>query len=82
MLAVTIADTFYSQLTANDGSFDTRRSAQALHHAVRAVRDKVPTVPSLWAAYLHAGLTDVEVITVRYHLLGYRFSCRSFDATM
>jgi CHAT domain-containing protein len=36
---------------------DTDRAAVALHHAVRAFRDdrQLHALPSLWAAYLHAG---------------------------
>ncbi|WP_369263629.1 CHAT domain-containing protein [Streptomyces sp. R35] len=61
--AVTIADTFYTRLATDSGALDTSRAAEALQHAVRAVRDghglpggltRVHT-PSLWAAYLHAG---------------------------
>jgi hypothetical protein len=53
-LAVRVADTFYTALTMNY-TIDTRHAAQALHHAVRAIRDELPATPSLWAAYLHAG---------------------------
>lgn len=31
-------------------------AARALHETVRAVRDEFPGTPSLWAAYLHAGV--------------------------
>jgi CHAT domain-containing protein len=31
-------------------------AARALHETVRAVRDEFPGTPSLWAAYLHAGI--------------------------
>jgi hypothetical protein len=54
-LAVEVADVFYTTLRADDGTLDTRQAAQALHTAIRAVRDKLPATPSLWAAYLHAG---------------------------
>ena len=54
-LAVHVADTFYSALATGDNTIDTRHAAQALHHAVRAIRDQRPETPSLWAAYLHAG---------------------------
>ncbi|MGH3374889.1 MAG: CHAT domain-containing protein [Actinoallomurus sp.] len=53
--AVTIADIFYTGLTTGDGALDTARSAYALHHAVRTVRDTFGGTPSVWAAYLHAG---------------------------
>jgi CHAT domain-containing protein len=54
-LAVTIADTFYTALHTENDTIDTSRAAHALHHAVRAARDKLPRTPSLWAAYLHVG---------------------------
>ncbi|MEU6615534.1 CHAT domain-containing protein [Streptomyces parvus] len=54
-IAVTVADAFYTGLRSDSGRLDTRRSAHALHAAVRAVRDAYPATPSLWAAYLHAG---------------------------
>ena len=54
-LAVRVADTFYAALTTGPDTIDTRGAAQALHHAVRAIRDELPATPSLWAAYLHAG---------------------------
>ena len=54
-LAVRVADTFYTALTTGPDTIDTRGAAQALHHAVRAIRDELPATPSLWAAYLHAG---------------------------
>ena len=54
-LAVTIAGAFYTALRASDGTLDTSRAAVALHHAIRAARDRFPATPSLWAAYLHAG---------------------------
>jgi len=54
-LAVDIADAFYTALTLDDGTLDFSRAANALHDAVRAVRDRFPRTPSLWASYLHAG---------------------------
>jgi hypothetical protein len=54
-IAVNVADSFYSNLRAGDDTIDTNRSAQALHAAVRAVRDKYPATPAIWAPYLHAG---------------------------
>jgi hypothetical protein len=56
-IAVTIADTFYTRLRADPDNpdLDYARAAQALHHAVRALRDQFPNLPALWAAYLHAG---------------------------
>ncbi|MFF1840035.1 CHAT domain-containing protein [Streptomyces sp. NPDC058231] len=62
-IAVTVADAFYTHLTTDQHTVDTDRAADALHHAIRAVRDghDLPgdldrtRTPSLWAAYLHAG---------------------------
>ncbi|MFJ9848385.1 CHAT domain-containing protein [Streptomyces sp. NPDC101150] len=54
-LAVTAADTFYSHLRTDDRPLDTRRSALALHHTVRSLRDRFPRAASLWGAYLHTG---------------------------
>jgi CHAT domain-containing protein len=53
--AVTIASDFYTGLHTSQGTLDTNQAAYALHHALRAARDKYPTSPSHWAAYLHAG---------------------------
>ncbi|MBT3150005.1 CHAT domain-containing protein [Streptomyces sp. CHD11] len=53
--AVIVADSFYTQLHTSDNVLDTRRAAEALHNAVRAVRDANPRIPSFWAAYLHSG---------------------------
>jgi hypothetical protein len=54
-LAVSVADSFYTGLCTSDGALDTNRAAHALHHAVRAARDRLPASPSLWASYLHVG---------------------------
>ncbi|MFE7352764.1 CHAT domain-containing protein [Streptomyces sp. NPDC057543] len=62
-IAVTVADSFYAHLRTPDGTIDTSRAAQALHQAVRGIRDghDLPgqlnrtRTPFLWAAYLHAG---------------------------
>jgi tetratricopeptide (TPR) repeat protein len=54
-LAVTIADTFYTDLRTSPSTLETGQAARALHKAVRAARDQLPRTPSLWAAYLHAG---------------------------
>jgi hypothetical protein len=40
--AVRIADTFYATLTTRPTSIDTTGAAQALHQAVRAIRDELP----------------------------------------
>jgi tetratricopeptide (TPR) repeat protein len=46
----------YTDLTRG-GSLPPRTelSAQALHRAVRALRDRYPASPSLWAGYVHVG---------------------------
>jgi CHAT domain-containing protein len=54
-IAVQIADTFYTHLTALDATLDFPRSAYALRRAVRDIRNRYPQRPSLWAAYVHAG---------------------------
>jgi hypothetical protein len=54
-LAVSVADNFYTALRGTDGALDTIQAAHALHHAVRALRDKIPATPTLWAAYVHPG---------------------------
>jgi CHAT domain-containing protein len=55
-LSAKIAESFYTNLTTGPpGTLDPNRAATALHHAVRAVRDRYPATPSLWAAYLHVG---------------------------
>ncbi|MBE3012980.1 CHAT domain-containing protein [Microbispora sp. NEAU-D428] len=50
-----LAGAFYQGLRTENGALDLGRSAEALHRAVRAVRDRFPQTPSLWAPYLHAG---------------------------
>ena len=52
--AADIAGSFYAHLTA-DGAPAYRHAADALHRAVREMRGRFPAVPSLWAAFLHAG---------------------------
>jgi CHAT domain-containing protein len=55
-LAVTVAESFYTHLTTGPPqTLDPDRSAAALHHATRTLRDRYPRTPSLWAAYLHTG---------------------------
>jgi CHAT domain len=55
-LAVTIAGTFYTRLRASPCTGDVSQAASALHDAVHAARAAYPKAPSLWAAYLHAGI--------------------------
>ncbi|MFD8547181.1 CHAT domain-containing protein [Streptomyces sp. NPDC059649] len=55
-LAAEVAESFYTHLhTGSPGSLAPDRAATALHQALRAVRDRFPATPSLWASYLHAG---------------------------
>jgi hypothetical protein len=54
-IAVEIADIFYRALTSPDGDLAPYRAAQALHEATRALRDRRPAVPYLWASHIHAG---------------------------
>jgi CHAT domain-containing protein len=49
-----VVSTFYTALQA-DGQMDTGLSAEALHHAVRSLRQVHPTNPMLWASYIHLG---------------------------
>jgi tetratricopeptide (TPR) repeat protein len=49
--ATRVAEHFY----ATYARLGPAHTAQALHHAVRAVRSAAPAAPSLWAAHLHAG---------------------------
>ena len=61
--AAGIAGDFYDGLQAGERGLDTRKSAEALHHAVRALRDTPvrgtrrdrASTPSLWAPFLHTG---------------------------
>lgn len=55
MVAVEVAEHFYQALQSDRHTPDVSRSAHALHQAIRATRNKYPALPSLWAAYLHAG---------------------------
>ena len=54
-VAVEVADTFYARLQTELGGLNASQAAEALHHAVRMVRDRLPRTPYLWAAYVHAG---------------------------
>jgi CHAT domain-containing protein len=54
-IAVQVAGTFYTALHSGNGTLDINRAAYALHHSIRTARDSLPNLPSLWAAYLHAG---------------------------
>ena len=62
-IAVTTADLFYQALATEAGHIDLGRSARALHHAVRRIRDghglrpglNRAGTPLLWAAHVHIG---------------------------
>ncbi|MFE3196321.1 CHAT domain-containing protein [Nocardia sp. NPDC059240] len=54
-LSVDIAEDFYHRLRNKDGSLELDKAAYALHHTIRAVRDKLPALPSIWAPYMHSG---------------------------
>ncbi|EMF30117.1 hypothetical protein H114_05789 [Streptomyces gancidicus BKS 13-15] len=45
----------YEELNTGDGTLDVSRTAEALHRAVRTLRDTYPETPSLWACQVHAG---------------------------
>lgn len=53
-IAADIAHAFYSKLAMN-GQPDPSLAAFALHQAIRTIRDRLPTTPSLWAAHIHSG---------------------------
>ena len=53
-----VAGTFYTALKPHDqpgGQPDPSRAAEALHHAIRSLRQIDPTNPLLWAPYIHLG---------------------------
>jgi tetratricopeptide (TPR) repeat protein len=52
--AAHVADAVYSQLAA-DGRLRADGASEALHHAVREMRDARPSRPSLWAPFVHSG---------------------------
>jgi hypothetical protein len=54
-IAAQIADAFYSALAEPDGVLRYHHAAQALHHAIRAQRDRLPVNPYLWSSYIHTG---------------------------
>ena len=54
-IAVEIARAFYSTISYPDGTIDAGHAAEALHHAIRAQRDREPDAPWLWASHIHAG---------------------------
>jgi CHAT domain-containing protein len=52
--AADVAAAVYRDLTAA-GRFEPRRSAQALHHAVRSLRDAAGAAVSVWTPFTHTG---------------------------
>jgi len=55
-LAADIAESFYTHLADGPTAApDPARAATALHQTIRALRDRYPATPSLWAGYLHSG---------------------------
>ena len=53
-----VAEIFYTTLK-RDGRTDLGRTAEALHHAIRSLRQAQPLNspnPSLWASYIHLGI--------------------------
>ena len=53
--AADVAAHVYARLVEDGARLNTKRAAEALHHAVRALRDSRPDSPSLWAPYTHTG---------------------------
>jgi hypothetical protein len=56
-----------SQSLGGDGSLDTDRAPFALHHAIRAVRDTYPSLPSLWeptCTQVHETISSLPISTV------------------
>jgi hypothetical protein len=49
-----VAKAVYAQLTRT-GHADTSQAAEAMHHAVEALRRAYPASPLLWAPYIHIG---------------------------
>jgi CHAT domain-containing protein len=48
-----VADVYHRLVRA--GQLDTRNTAEALHHAVRALRAESPYRPSRWTSFRHVG---------------------------
>ncbi|MFD5656769.1 CHAT domain-containing protein [Streptomyces hirsutus] len=55
VIGAEVALSVYEALNTGDGTLDVARTAEALHHAVRTLRDTYPQTPSLWACQVHAG---------------------------
>ncbi|MFJ4950515.1 CHAT domain-containing protein [Streptomyces sp. NPDC088760] len=52
--ATRTAEAFYTGLTRT-AEPDPARAAEALHHAVRALRARMPHAPGRWASHIHVG---------------------------
>jgi CHAT domain-containing protein len=52
-IAVEVARSVYDDITSPVP--DAGRTAEALHKAIRTVRDRSPDIPALWAAHIHVG---------------------------
>ncbi|WP_406253638.1 CHAT domain-containing protein (plasmid) [Streptomyces atratus] len=50
-----VADAVHRSMTSGHGGLRTDSSAQALHAAVRAARDRNPRTPTRWACHVHYG---------------------------
>ncbi|MFE9174535.1 CHAT domain-containing protein [Streptomyces kebangsaanensis] len=55
VIGAEVALSVYEALNTGDGTLDVARTAEALHRAVRTLRDTYPQTPSLWACQVHAG---------------------------
>ncbi|MFE9863914.1 hypothetical protein ACFYPZ_14370 [Streptomyces sp. NPDC005506] len=55
MIGREVALGVYDALNRGDGTLDLARTAEALHGAVRTLRDTYPQKPSLRACQVHAG---------------------------
>ena len=53
--SLSVADTVYAVLTQR-GSPNPSRSAEALHQAIRSLREEHPANPLIWAPYIHIGI--------------------------
>jgi hypothetical protein len=53
-VAPIVADAFYTGLKSGR-DISANKAGEALHQAVRAVRDKIPANPLVWAPYIHIG---------------------------
>ncbi|MFS0694450.1 CHAT domain-containing protein [Streptomyces nitrosporeus] len=54
-IGAAVARSVYEALGTAGGGLDAGRTAEALHTAVRGLRDTYPLTPGLWACQVHAG---------------------------